>query len=77
MIRFEGRLVDEKNIASGHKLEVHIPIDSDITEEILIAAFTAKEMDRIASLEGSNLQEISDKWLGKEIVIEIPDPKET
>ena len=76
MILFEGRLIDEKNIASGHKLEVHLPADSDITEEILIEAFTAKEMGRIAALEGSHLEKVSEEWLGKEIIIEIPDPEE-
>ena len=76
MILFEGRLIDEKNIASGHKLEVNIPADSDITEDMLVSAFTAKEMDRIASLEGSRFQELSGDWLGKEIVIDIPDPEE-
>lgn len=70
-----GPFEDDRGLTS-HNVVVYFPLDEDFTETDLIEAFMKKELKARESPVYKRQQELSAKWLGKAVEIELPDPEE-
>ncbi len=75
-IQITGHIIDREERFESHKILVYFPLDEDFTEEDLVKAFQAKELEKRLDPNYKRHFELAEKWLGKKVEIELPDPEE-
>ena len=75
-VQIIGHIFDREEMFQGHDIRVYLPLDEDITEEDLVKAFQAKELEKRLDPNYKRHLELAEKWLGKKVEIELPDPEE-
>ncbi len=76
MVQLKGHIFDREEKLEGHDIRVYFPLDEDFTEEDLVKAFQAKEIEKRLDPRYKHQIELAAKWLGKKVEIELPDPEE-
>ena len=76
IVHITGHIFDREERFESHKIRVSFPLDEDFTEEDLVKAFQAKEIEQRLDPNYKRHLELSAKWLGQKVEIEFPDPEE-